>query len=133
MPYYDKECKNCKHLFEHFAKIKERNNFAACPLCGSASITQISAPNVITTKEFICQHIDGTNKTIKSKRHMRDVLKEHNERTGDNLSSTWVDGGIGKNPGTPKPIRELEEFRRRKKLAKSKGVNIEKIPAKKVT
>jgi len=126
MPLYVYECKQCQHGFEAFSSVKQRKEMV-CPRCGSSCNIILTAPNVQATKPFITPHIDGKPRLIKSKGHMREVLKEHNERTGEHLSSSWLDGGVGKNPETPKPLRELEDWRRRDKIAKRRNVPIERV------
>lgn len=49
MPTYEYSCNDCKHEFEEFRKISERDT-AVCPKCQSTKVSQqLSATNVIAT------------------------------------------------------------------------------------
>lgn len=77
MPLYDYECPNCKHTFEAFKTIAEREN-AWCPICQEVRAKQIiSAPAVHVFQPF--WHEDFCDKPIlvESKSHYKQLCKQY--------------------------------------------------------
>ena len=124
MPTYDGRCKQCKRRYEFFTPIKDRDK-AECPFCGSPLFRVPAAPNVHTVKPFVEDNIDGTPRVVSSRKQLKEIIHRHNEtHPGDHLTSTWLegnplDGKDGKPEAKePPPLRELQEFRVRKKVGK---------------
>lgn len=46
MPIYDYQCEDCKHSFETFQTMTEKN-LTECPRCGGKLTKLISPPNIV--------------------------------------------------------------------------------------
>jgi len=76
MPLYDVKCLKCGHVAEISVHIEDRDK-AICMKCGGQTKSLISTPNIHIFQPFIHEDFGDKPVLVKSKRHYRQLCKEH--------------------------------------------------------
>ena len=84
MPLYDFKCEKCKHIFEEYSKIADKDE-VRCTECGGPTKTIIAPRKVILFRTGWYEHIDKDPMYITSKKQ----LKEECRKRG--LTSTYAE------------------------------------------
>lgn len=86
MPLYDFACKHCKHIFERFSVMDDKDKIQ-CPLCGGKCETLITQSTTKSKPVIYSYYCNGTGEYITGPAQRQRILKEKGlVEVGDGLT-----------------------------------------------